>query len=150
MAARAQTIARSARTDHLLDLQPRVVIFAASLDATAASSARAAEQPGLQLRVWRSGAQPDGEQRSREVVARNRALDRVADGDANASARLVRNAQALAGFHVRHQPFERLDALLERRELARGVVLEALVPALAQIGAAHIAHEVEDELFGTR
>jgi hypothetical protein len=65
----------------------------------------------------------------------------------NTHARLVSEAQSLAGLHVRHQPLESVDALAERRELRLGVFLEALVPAFAQIGTAYIANELEDDLF---
>ncbi len=61
------------------------------------SPAVAAQQPGLQGRIRRVGTQPDGEKRSGEIIAFDRALHHSVYVHLNARARLVNESQPLTG-----------------------------------------------------
>src|SRR5262249_22795954 len=87
-----------------------------------ASAAGAPEQSRLQARVRRLGTQPDGQQRPGEVLPGDRALHLAIDVHLNARVRLVGQGQALTALHVRHPPFELLNALLEGWYLRFGVL----------------------------
>src|SRR5262249_10169037 len=96
------------------------------------SPARATEKPRLDFGI-RWIAQPDRQERFREVITRDRSLVRAVDAHLDAGARLANEDELLPRFDIAHPPVERRDAALQCRQLSFGVLFEAFVPSLAQI-----------------
>src|SRR5262245_34582422 len=118
------------------------------IDGGLLSLAGATEQAALQVRIWRVGAEPDGQKGGREVIACDRTLHRAAHPHLDAGTRLVDEDQSLAALDIHHPALEHRDALVQRRELLLGIVLKALLPGLLEFIVADVVQEVEDQLLG--
>src|SRR5687768_5971211 len=105
------------------------------------SAAAAAEQSGAQPRVGRMRAEPDPEERARELRAGDRPADPPVDLDLEPRARDVGEDHLAALAHVGDPAVEPLD-VRRRRAMA---VLEALAERGGDVAALDVAHEVEHE-----
>src|SRR6185369_11300794 len=107
-----------------------------------------AEQPVLEIRGRRLGAEPDCEGRAHEIRPGDGHYILAADGEGGADARNVSKAHLLALAHAVHRREEALHLGAVLREVGGRVALEAFAEGVGHLPLAGRVEEMHHQLLG--